>query len=227
VTTLSPIYKFPCPDDEDMANLGLYMEDLALKLDAEMQARRSGLLEALNRPTALWSLAADVTSNSSALIFSNLNYNLLFSNYPMAIAGQKPLPPVGRPGWYHFGFYGRVEQVATVVAAQSRNFAVRVSTYNGGIAPGTIADFNSQFYLAATVESNTAGATGSENFIVRGMVELPSFPASTFHSGGALAIVETWYKATLGGGGGNVSLKAGSILWLTFLGEGDQVEVVS
>jgi hypothetical protein len=216
--TSTPNFGFPCPSGDSMADLGLHMQNLAKLFDDQGHTQQEALLAALNRPTAIWSMSADVVSTGGAFLGMNFD-QLLFSNYANALASNSPLLPVGYPGIYKIGFCGQVIQAATVVAGQSRNGYIQVT--NVGQA-GHIFTYDSPFFSCSTVETNTGG----EDLLVEGTFVLPEFKYSP-SLGGCEAWIEVGYRATLGGGGGNVSLKAGTRLYLMYLSAGDQVEVVS
>jgi len=59
--------------------------------------------------------------------------------------------------------------------------------------------------------------------VLEGTILLPDLP-TVVGSSGSDVFLQLNFNATLGGGG-NVSLLAGCVMWATFVTEGDQVEV--
>ena len=216
--TSTPNFGFPCPSGDSMADLGLHMQNLAKLFDDQGHTQQEALLAALNRPTAIWSMSADVVSTGGAFLGMNFD-QLIFSNYANALGNNSPLLPVGYPGIYKIGFCGAVIQAATVNVGTGRNGYIQVTNTQ---ALGKIFTYDSPFFSCATVESNTGG----EDLQMQGTFVLPEFKYSAAQ-GGSEAWIEVGYRATLGGGGGNVSLKAGCRLYLMYISAGDQVEVVS
>jgi hypothetical protein len=203
-----------------MAALALTMEDLAMKFDAEMMLLQSGLQAGLNRPTGIWQTTADNTCAVNCTFIGFGNWSQVFANYPRSQNGAAgaPAPPIHTPGWYRFGMYGRVVQAAAVVAGSQRNGAIRFEPVMG---PGTGFGFSSDIYQGSTVESNTGG----ENLLIQGTAEFPDLPINSITGTADLNMI-VYFNAVLSGGGA-VALQAGATAWLTYLGTGDQVTVVT
>jgi hypothetical protein len=198
-----------------MDDLALYLQTLAFAIDTDLDSIRNGLRGALNRPTALWTRTTDLVLAVDSSTFGFSYESLVFSNYPNAFDnGVSPRPPIGVAGWYRFGFYGRITQAAAVVVGTTRDYAQRINSQ--GLS--TVFSFTTDYFQDTTMESNTGG----ENLQCEGTVYLPALTDAQQ----ALTRIESSVKVTLGGGGA-VSLKAGCILFLTYLGAGDLVRVVT
>jgi hypothetical protein len=82
----TPTFNFPCPDGTDYADLAIYMQSLAEKLEAKILAQRSQMTAVDTQPVAVFynSFAMGPVSSGSINSFLNID-NVYFTNYKATI----------------------------------------------------------------------------------------------------------------------------------------------
>jgi hypothetical protein len=86
----TPTFNFPCPDSTDYADLAIYMQSLAEKLETKIVAQRNLMKAADTQPVAVFNNTNSITISSGSLAgFLNVD-NVIFSNYTVSAQGQKP-----------------------------------------------------------------------------------------------------------------------------------------
>src|SRR5690349_17340305 len=128
------ILQLPCPESTDYALLPIYMQRLALQIEALLVKQQTDLATFENQPTAVWQSTSSFTFTTTGVLSTNLFASqLLFSNYSCAAAAGPALPEFSESttvlfpsaGVYHLGFHV-VGMVATGAVTNDSNRSVQL-----------------------------------------------------------------------------------------------------
>lgn len=207
-----------CPDPQDYGAYALYMQDLGTKIDAALQAQVDELEDFFRPPTIILTNSAPVVmvagGGTAALFDTVLFNNSAFMTYTIS-AGVGTVnvgSPAGAPivvpylrGAYTVGMNARMSATGAVTVGSERlmNVQVRDTT---GIMVNPVSNRND-----ATFDMNTGG---NEGLLTKGNVLL------TGTSG--VAVSHSVGNSNLAS---SISINAGALLYVTFQGASDIIEV--
>lgn len=212
------ILKLPCPEDNDMGAMTVYMQCLANLLEGEFTSRYQQLDEFRRRYVGIWSNPALITGITDGTLIETGLSNV-FWNAPglpnSGIAGSVVDPyRYNLPGHiagalYEVGMYVSLAASGTVTTGSRRLVVARTYTPGSGTDEiGTSSDVD----LDITEETNTGGEFLQSSIqIIEGQ---SPYNAKTF-----VPVIRHNNASTL-----NIAA-LGMLVWVALIGTGDQVEV--
>lgn len=203
-----------CLTDEDPAAIALYLQSMALAIDAQLTAQEAEFNEFLDHPTALATTNAIQTgvANGITTLVSG-NYVLTYANYVpedwppnfASLATGSLAFPNDVTGWYHIGAYIPMTASGAITALSQRQATLVVTSY---VTSDLL--FGIQSFSTKRFDSSTGGEhlmVGSTVFVEAGSRTFLS--ASVLHANAA----------------STVNIPAGATIWLHYLGPSDILRV--
>jgi len=166
------IHDIPCLGDEDYPAVALYMQELALRIEADLDAQQTALETFLDTGSAIWAAPAPTNiPNGVTLGLPDRFYVLnIVQNVGGAGLDQTPFDPTlpALRGWYYVGANVNLVATGAVTANSRRLLRLRITTlglsFTGlDLAPGSqsLATFDSQIVTANTALGDNLWAGGT------------------------------------------------------------------
>jgi hypothetical protein len=208
------LYGLECLDSTDYGAVALWMQATATAAEAALGAQLDEFNGFLSAPTAIITTTVaqtGITNGTLTTLGGGGQFAVTFANYTLnevpafgqTLATGSLAFPLDKRGWYHVGAYIPMTASGGVTAGSSRQAEMIFQQGSPTVIPTTI--------RVTRTESNTAG----EHLIISGTFLAPS-------SGGLISAYITLLSANAAS---TVTVPAGAMIWLTYLGPNNQVMV--